>query len=112
MRHDQRDELVNTFFHHRLSRRQLAQRAAALGLSASALAGVGATGGHPALAADPGVLQIGRGTEVTPVWLPLHASNETQEQVIDLVFSRLLKTNEQNALIPDLAESYEVSPDA
>lgn len=112
MTHDRRDELVNAFFHHRLNRRQLAQRAAALGLSPSALASLAATADRPALAAEPGVLQIGRGTEVTPVWLPLHASNETQEQVIDLIFSRLLKTDEQNKLIPDAAESYEVSPDA
>src|SRR5699024_1636005 len=43
---------------------------------------------------------------------PLRGSTGTQTQLFDLVFSRLLKINDQLKLVPDAAESYEVTPDA
>jgi ABC-type transport system substrate-binding protein len=92
-----------------LSRRQLVQRAAAAGVAATAL---GTAIGSPAQAQDPGVLQLGRETEFNPVFLPFQASTGTQTQVFDLIFSRLLKVDADLNLVPDAAESFEVSPDA
>ena len=94
-----------------IDRRQLIGASAAL--SALAVSG-GAPGGATAARAQetaPGVLQMGRESEFAPNFNPLQVSTGTQTQISDLLFSRLLKVDTDLNLIPDLAESYEISPD-
>jgi len=102
---------LREFRHHRLSRRQVLQQAAAAGLAAGAL-GTGAGAISPAVAQEEGVLQLGRELEFNPTFLPFQTSTGTQTQVFDLIFSRLLKVDADLNLVPDLAESFEVSDDA
>ena len=105
------DTLVAAFRARRITRRRFMQGAAALGLSASAIHGL--VGARPATAAQTsGVLQIGRESEFAAVFLPLNAATGTQTQLFDLIYSRLLKVDADLNLVPDAAESYEVSPDA
>ena len=105
------DTLVAAFRARRISRRRFVQGAAALGLSASAIHGL--IGARSATAAQTsGVLQIGRESEFAAVFLPLNAATGTQTQLFDLIYSRLLKVDADLNLVPDAAESYEVSPDA
>ena len=105
------DSLMSLWRERRINRRQLLQRAAALGLSAAAVEGALA-GSGTASAQTGGVLQIGRESEVAPLWHPLKGATGTQTQVFDLIFSRLLKVSTDLTLVPDAAETYEVSPDA
>lgn len=66
-----------------------------------------------ALAQDSGTpLQIGREIEFSPIFVPYHASTGTQTQIFDLIYSRLLKVQDDLTFQPDLAESWEVSDDA
>jgi peptide/nickel transport system substrate-binding protein len=82
--------------------------AAAIGGSAASTIAVRSTG-----AQDTGTaLQIGRETEFAPIFVPFHASNGTQTQIFDLIYSRLLKVQDDLTFQPDLAESWEVSDDA
>jgi peptide/nickel transport system substrate-binding protein len=112
MAHDSRfDGLVDSLRQGRLDRREFFKRAAAIGLSAPAI-GVLIDGPDSAAAQDADVLQIGRESEVAPLWHPFKAATGTQTQVLDLVFSRLLKQDSDCNLVPDAAESFEVSPDA
>ncbi len=68
---------------------------------------------NPAAAQDSGTaLQIGRETEFAPIFVPYHASTGTQTQIFDLIYSRLLKVQDDLSFQPDLAESWEVTPDA
>lgn len=107
------ESLMSLWRERRIDRRQLLQRAAALGVTAAAVEGVlAARGPRAASAQTGGVLQIGRESEVAPLWHPLKAATGTQTQVFDLIFSRLLKVSTDLTLVPDAAESYEVSPDA
>jgi peptide/nickel transport system substrate-binding protein len=66
----------------------------------------------PASAQEAGVLQIGRESEFNPTFLPFQTSTGTQTQVFDLIFSRLLKVDADLNLVPDAAESFEISEDA
>lgn len=102
---------ANTFA---LNRRSLMKASA--GLAAAAAVG-GATassvGIRSATAQDAGTaLQIGRETEFAPIFVPFHASNGTQTQIFDLIYSRLLKVQDDLTFQADLAESWEVSEDA
>lgn len=63
-------------------------------------------------AAPSGVLQMGRASEIAPIWSPLKVSNGGQAQVMDLVFNRLIKFDADLNLIPDACEDFTVSPDA
>lgn len=103
----------DTFTERRLGRRRLIGTTAALGLAA---AGAGALTGTGAAArqtpAATGVLQMGRESEFQPNFNPLQVSTGTQTQICDLIFSRLLKVDTDLNLVPDLAESYEISDDA
>ena len=105
------ETLVSSWRDGRIDRRELLTRAAALGVSAATVSRLTAA---PVSAQDTagGVLQIGRESEVQPLWNPLKGSTGTQIQVFDLTFSRLLKANDQLELVPDLAESFEISEDA
>ena len=72
-----------------------------------------ATAPRSAMAQDAGpALQIGRETEFAPIFVPFHASTGTQTQIFDLIYSRLLKVQDDLSFQPDLAESFEVTPDA
>lgn len=106
------DHLLDGLRHGWLDRREFFKRAAALGLAAPAI-GMLADGARPTAAQGAGgVLQLGRESEFSALFLPTKVSNGGQVQVCDLVFSRLLKVNGDTNLVPDLAESFEVSPDA
>lgn len=59
-----------------------------------------------------GVLQLGRASEISPVWSPLKVSNGGQAQVMDLVFSQLVEFDTNLNLVPDICEDFEISPDA
>ncbi len=98
------DGLVDGLRHGRLDRREFFKRAAALGLAAPAI-GVLIDGPDSAAAQDGDVLQIGRESEVAPLWHPFKAATGTQTQVFDLIFSRLLKVDTDLNLVPDAAES-------
>jgi ABC-type transport system substrate-binding protein len=97
-----------------LSRRDLIKA------SGGAAAGMALSGGllsagalHSAAAQDSQTaLQIGRETEFAPIFVPYHASTGTQTQIFDLIYSRLLKVQDDLTFQPDLAESWEVSDDA
>ena len=106
--------LALDFRGQKISRRQLAKQVAALGVSASGVSGVLGTVGavRSASAQASTALQIGRESEFTPAFLPLKTATGGQTQVFDLVYSRLLKFSDDLSLVPDAAESYEVSPDA
>ncbi|MCA9861620.1 MAG: ABC transporter substrate-binding protein [Thermomicrobiales bacterium] len=96
----------------RVDRRRLLGGVAA----ASALAGLGLPAGQSALArqdtAPSGVLQLGGESEPAGNWLPYRAAGGAETQVFDLIFSRLIRFDADYNLIPDLAESFEISPDA
>ncbi|MEA2584075.1 MAG: peptide/nickel transport system substrate-binding protein [Thermomicrobiales bacterium] len=96
----------------RLDRRGFIKGAAALGLSASTIGSLVAGPQKAAAQAASGVLQLGRESEFTAMFLPFKASTGGQTQVFDLIFSRLLKVDADTNLVPDLAESFEISPDA
>ncbi len=104
--HDQKQFAVN--------RRTLMKASA--GAAAAAAIGGGAASSiaiRSAAAQDAGTaLQIGRETEFAPIFVPFHASNGTQTQIFDLIYSRLLKVQDDLTFQPDLAESWEVSDDA
>jgi peptide/nickel transport system substrate-binding protein len=97
-----------------LNRRTLMKASA--GAAAAAAIGAGAASNiaiRSAAAQDAGTaLQIGRETEFAPIFVPFHASNGTQTQIFDLIYSRLLKVQDDLTFQPDLAESWEVSDDA
>ena len=97
-----------------LNRRTLMKASA--GAAAAAAIGAGAASSiaiRSAAAQDAGTaLQIGRETEFAPIFVPFHASNGTQTQIFDLIYSRLLKVQDDLTFQPDLAESWEVSDDA
>jgi ABC-type transport system substrate-binding protein len=97
-----------------LNRRTLMKASA--GAAAAAAIGGGAASSiavQTAAAQDAGTaLQIGRETEFAPIFVPFHASNGTQTQIFDLIYSRLLKVQDDLTFQPDLAESWEVSEDA
>ena len=112
---EKRSNPVTALDEHRLNRRQLMQGTAAAGAAAALAGGVTLApsfGSGASAQSAPGALQIGRETEYSAVFVPVHASNGTQTQVFDLCYSRLLKVKDDLSFQPDLAESYDVSPDA
>ena len=96
-----------------ISRRDLI-RVSGAAAAGAALTGSLATYAVPHAAAQDSqtALQIGRETEFAPIFVPLHASTGTQTQIFDLIYSRLLKVQDDLTFQPDLAESWEVSDDA
>ncbi|HLL51337.1 MAG TPA: ABC transporter substrate-binding protein, partial [Thermomicrobiales bacterium] len=96
----------------RIGRRQLIGGAVA----ASTMAGLGIPAPRTLLArqADEptGVLQLGGESEPAGSWLPFRAAGGAETQVFDLIFSRLIRFDADYNLIPDLAERFEISPDA
>ncbi len=105
-------EVVERMQRGRIGRRRLVGGAVAAG----ALAGIGMPGGRGALArqdaAPSGVLQLGGESEPSGSWLPFRAAGGAETQVFDLVFSRLIRFDADYNLVPDLAEEFEISPDA
>jgi ABC-type transport system substrate-binding protein len=96
-----------------LNRRDL-MKASAGAAAGVAFAGTAATRSPQAVRAqDSGTaLQIGRETEFAPIFVPFHISTGGQTQVMDLIYSRLLKVTDDLSFQPDLAESWEVNEDA
>jgi peptide/nickel transport system substrate-binding protein len=96
----------------RIGRRQLIGGAVAAGT----IAGLGIPAPRTLLArqADEptGVLQLGGESEPAGSWLPFRAAGGAETQVFDLIFSRLIRFDADYNLIPDLAERFEISPDA
>jgi peptide/nickel transport system substrate-binding protein len=65
-----------------------------------------------AAAAKPGsVVQIGRRSEINPLWSPLKTAGG-EVQIFDLIFNRLIAPDEKWSMQPDLAEKFDISPDA
>lgn len=95
-----------------VSRRALIQGTAA-GAALAAMPAAGALAQtpepHPA---ENQVLQLGGESESPGIWFPTRTSGGVETQVFDLIFSRLIRFDDGYNLIPDLAESYEVSDDA
>src|SRR5262249_29443001 len=66
----------------------------------------------PTTPAKPGaVVQIGRRSEINPLWNPLKSAGG-EVQIFDLIFNRLVAPDEKWVMQPDLAEKFEVSTDA
>ncbi|MDQ3695470.1 MAG: ABC transporter substrate-binding protein [Chloroflexota bacterium] len=102
----------NAYGQRRIGRRRLIGQTAAAGM---AVAGAGHLGGTRSAArqeAASGILQMGRESEFQPNFNPMQVSTGTQTQICDLIFGRLLKVDTDLNLVPDLAESYEISDDA
>ncbi|MGH2560464.1 MAG: ABC transporter substrate-binding protein [Thermomicrobiales bacterium] len=110
MSRDRFDVLLGDLRSGRISRRQFMQRATALGLSATAIGGY-LHGPATVSAQAGGALQLGRESEFQPVFLPFRASTGGQTQIFDLIFSRLAKLDSDLNLVPDAAESFDISPD-
>lgn len=67
----------------------------------------------PAATAVPkpgAVVQIGRRSEINPLWNPLKTAGG-EVQIFDLIFNRLIAPDEKWVMQPDLAEKYDVSAD-
>jgi ABC-type transport system substrate-binding protein len=96
----------------RFGRRRLIGGAVAAG----AFAGLSLPAQHLARAGQAdeptGVLQLGGESEPAGSWLPFRAAGGAETQVFDLIFSRLIRFDADYNLIPDLAERFEISPDA
>lgn len=97
-----------------LNRRSLMKASAGVAAAAALNGGTIVGAGMSTVAAQDAstALQIGRETEFAPIFVPFQASTGTQTQIFDLIYSRLLKVQDDLTFQPDLAESYEVSPDA
>jgi peptide/nickel transport system substrate-binding protein len=66
----------------------------------------------PTTPPKPGaVVQIGRRSEINPLWNPLKTAGG-EVQIFDLIFNRLIAPDETWVMQPDLAEKFEVSTDA
>src|SRR5262249_39079839 len=66
----------------------------------------------PTTPPKPGaVVQIGRRSEINPLWNPLKTAGG-EVQIFDLIFNRLIAPDEKWVMQPDLAEKFEVSTDA
>lgn len=94
-----------------LSRRRLLQGATAAG-AAAALPLSGTLRSDVAAQDDGQILQLGAETEGAGVWFPTRTSGGVETQLYDLIFSRLIRFDADYNLIPDLAESWEISDDA
>ncbi len=96
-----------------LNRRNLMKATAGAAASAALVGSVASGSVHGVGAQDAGTaLQMGRETEFAPIFVPFHASTGTQTQIFDLIYSRLLKVQDDLTFQPDLAESWEVNEDA
>jgi ABC-type transport system substrate-binding protein len=98
---------VGTRFHRRTLLGGAAGAATAALFGDSGVRGVAAKQDAPS-----GVLQLGGESEPAGTWLPFRAAGGAETQVFDLIFSRLIRFDADYNLIPDLAERFEISPDA
>jgi len=95
-----------------VSRRTLLQGAAAgAAMAAMPVAAAQAQTPEPQQA-ESQILQLGGESESPGIWFPTRTSGGVETQLFDLIFSRLIRFDDGYTLIPDLAESYEVSDDA
>jgi peptide/nickel transport system substrate-binding protein len=62
--------------------------------------------------AEDQVLQLGGESESPGIWFPTRTSGGVETQLFDLIFSRLIRFDNDYNLIPDLAQSFEISDDA
>ncbi len=96
-----------------LNRRDLMKVSAGVAAGATLAGGTATVSMRSTSAQDAGTaLQIGRETEFSPIFVPYHISTGGQTQVMDLIYSRLLKVRDDLSFEPDLAESWEVNEDA
>jgi ABC-type transport system substrate-binding protein len=96
-----------------ISRRTLLQGTVASAAGMTALGTLGPTAGAaPSVQAANQVLQLGGESEGAGVWFPTRTSGGVETQLYDMIFSRLIRFDSDYNLIPDLAESFEVSDDA
>ena len=99
--------------HLQLNRRDLMKASAGVAAGAALAGGAISVAVRSTAAQDAGTaLQIGRETEFAPIFVPFHISTGGQTQVMDLIYSRLLKVQDDLTFQPDLAESWEVNEDA
>ncbi len=104
-------ERASTIVARSLDRRRLLASAAAASVAAS-LPDILPRTAVARQDAPSGVLQLGGESEPAGTWLPFRAAGGAETQVFDLIFSRLIRFDADYNLIPDLAESFEISPDA
>ena len=104
--------LIDDFKAKRINRRQLVQGAAAAGISATAITALVGPSATPAAAQSGQAIQLGRESEFAANFNAFRISTGGQTQVMDLIFGRLLKMDGDNNWTGDLAESFEISPDA
>ncbi len=112
MVNDTVSRLIDDFKAKRINRRQLVQGAAAAGVSASAITALIGPSASPAAAQSGQAIQLGRESEFAANFNTFKISTGGQTQVMDLIFSRLIKMDGDNNWIGDLAESFEISDDA
>lgn len=96
-----------------LNRRNLMKATAGAAAGAAFVGSIASGAVHSVGAQDAGTaLQMGRETEFAPIFVPFHTSTGTQTQIFDLIYSRLLKVQDDLTFQPDLAETWEVNEDA
>jgi peptide/nickel transport system substrate-binding protein len=107
-----RGNLGGSLASSRLDRRRLLQQSAGLGLAAAALAGALPTGAAArAQDASGGTVNVAWAGDLTNL-TPLFSSSGQEQALSSLMFGTLIKPNDNLEPIPDLAESWEISPDA
>jgi peptide/nickel transport system substrate-binding protein len=112
MVNDTVSRLIADFQARKINRRQLVQGAAAAGVSATAITALIGPSATPAAAQAGGAIQLGRESEFAANFNAFKISTGGQTQVMDMIFGRLLKLDNTNTWIGDLAETWEISPDA
>src|SRR5216683_2078649 len=66
-----------------------------------------------ATAQTPSTLTFTRLSDLTPIWHPVHQTDGNQHIIYSLIYSSLVKVAaDERTILPDLADSWEVSPDA
>src|SRR5258708_14417883 len=74
------------------------------------------SGGATPLAAaqtSPSTLTFTRLSDLTPIWHPVHQTDGNQHIIYSLIYSSLVKVAaDERTILPDLADSWEGSPDA
>ncbi len=94
-----------------IDRRRLFQGAAALGLSTTALGRTLRTGPAAGAQAAGGTINVAWAGDLTNL-TPLFSGSGQEQALSSLIFGTLIKPNNNLEPIPDLAEKWEISPDA
>ena len=108
-----RERLKNVFEDREMTRRQFVGTAAALGLSAMASPMVFSTSARAAVPKKGGLLKMGIGGCATTDSLDVGKLSQTMPQNVNMALRNgLIEMNQDGEPVPELAESWEASPDA